>query len=79
MLRGNITIECKSITDREPFQTFGYLCGTSFPVAIFADFGTWSKVQIERYNYHDGFIKVLRAVFSPPTLVGLRRKRYICT
>ena len=57
MPRGNIIIECKSIkeiTDREQFQTFGYLRGTSFPIAILVNFGTWPKAQIERYYYHEG-------------------------
>ena len=37
MPRGNVIIECKSIkaiTDKEQFQTFGYLRGTLFPIAI---------------------------------------------
>jgi len=57
---GNVIIECKSIksiTDREQFQTFGYLRGTSFPIAILVNFGTWPKAQIERYYYHDGIIR----------------------
>ena len=60
MPRGNIIIECKSIkeiTDREQFQTFGYLRGTSFPIAILVNFGTWPKAQIERYYYHEGIIR----------------------
>lgn len=58
--RGNVIIECKSIksiTDREQFQTFGYLRGTLFPIAILVNFGTWPKAQVERYYYHDGIIK----------------------
>ena len=57
---GNVIIECKSIksiTDKEQFQTFGYLRGTSFPIAILVNFGTWPKAQIERYYYHDGIIR----------------------
>ena len=60
MPRGNVIIECKSIksiTDKEQFQTFGYLRGTSFPIAILVNFGTWPKAQIERYYYHEGIIK----------------------
>ena len=60
MPRGNVIIECKSIkaiTDKEQFQTFGYLRGTSFPIAILVNFGTWPKAQIERYYYHDGVIR----------------------
>ena len=57
---GNVIIECKSIkaiTDKEQFQTFGYLRGTSFPIAILVNFGTWPKAQIERYYYHDDIIR----------------------
>ena len=60
MPRDNVIIECKSIkeiTDREQFQTFGYLRGTSFPIAILVNFGTWPKAQIERYYYHEGIIR----------------------
>lgn len=60
MPRSNVIIECKSIkgiTDKEQFQTFGYLRGTSFPIAILVNFGTWPKAQIERYYYHDGIIR----------------------
>ena len=60
MPRGNVIIECKSIkaiTDKEQFQTFGYLRDTSFPIAILVNFGTWPKAQIERYYYHDGIIR----------------------
>ena len=59
MPRGNVIIECKSIktiTNKEQFQTFGYLRGTSFPIAILVNFGTWPKAQIERYYYHDDII-----------------------
>ena len=60
MPRGNVIIECKSIktiTTKEQFQTFGYLCGTSFPIAILVNFGAWPKAQIERYYYHDDIIR----------------------
>ena len=60
MPRGNVIIECKSIkaiTNKEQFQTFGYLRGTSFPIAILVNFGTWPKAQIERYYYHEGVIR----------------------
>ena len=60
MPRGNVIIECKSIkaiTDREQFQTFGYLRGSSFPIAILVNFGTWPKAQIERYYYHNDIIR----------------------
>ena len=61
--RGNIVIECKSLTqlsDKERFQTFGYLRATEFPIAILVNFGTWPKAQIERY-YFDRHSKVVRA------------------
>ena len=60
MPRGNVIIECKSIktlTDKEQFQTFGYLRATEFPIAILVNFGTWPKAQIERYYYKDGLIR----------------------
>ena len=60
MPRGNVIIECKSIktiTNKEQFQTFGYLRGTSFPIAILVNFGTWPKAQIERYYYYDDIIR----------------------
>ena len=52
--KGNIIIECKSIskiTDKEQFQTFGYLRATMFPIALLVNFGTWPKAQIERYYF----------------------------
>jgi len=42
MPRGNVSIACKSIktiTDKEQLQTFGYLRGTLFPIAILVNFG----------------------------------------
>lgn len=60
MPRGNVIIECKSIaklTDKEQFQTFGYLRATQFPIAILVNFGSWPKAQIERYYFHEGNIK----------------------
>ena len=60
MPRGNVIIDCKSIktiTNKEQFQTFGYLRGTSFPIAILVNFGTWPKAQIERYYYYDDIIR----------------------
>ena len=58
--RGNVIVECKSIkeiTDKERYQTFGYLRATGFPIALLVNFGTWPKAQIERYYYHDNKIK----------------------
>lgn len=57
--RGNIIIECKSIselTSKERFQTYGYLTATRFPIAILVNFGTFPKAQIERYYAKDGKI-----------------------
>jgi GxxExxY protein len=54
---GNIIIECKAITqlsDREHYQTFGYLRATKFPIGILVNFGTERRAQIERYHYSNG-------------------------
>lgn len=59
MSRGNIIIECKSIaelTNKERYQTFGYLRATEFPIAILVNFGSWPKAEIERYYYKNGTI-----------------------
>ena len=58
---GNIIIECKAlsgVTEKERYQTFGYLRGTGWPVAILVNFGVSPKAQIERYYYEEGMIKV---------------------
>lgn len=58
---GNIIIECKalsSLTEKEHYQTFGYLRGTGWPIAILVNFGASPKAQIERYYYENGIIKV---------------------
>ena len=58
---GNIIIECKalsSLTEKEHYQTFGYLRGTGWPVAILVNFGASPKAQIERYYCEKGVIKV---------------------
>ena len=55
----NIIIECKSIstlTEKEQFQTWGYMTATQFPVAILVNFGSYPKAQIQRYCIHDGKI-----------------------
>ena len=54
---GNIIVECKAITqlsEREHYQTFGYLRATKFPIAILVNFGTERRAQIERYHYFGG-------------------------
>ena len=60
-LIGKIIIECKAITqlsEREHYQTFGYLRATQYPVAILVNFGTDHRAQIERYHYTNGEIQV---------------------
>lgn len=57
--RGNVIIECKSIsqlTDKERFQTWGYMTATRFPIAVLVNFGTFPKAQIERYYAKEGKI-----------------------
>ena len=49
---GNIIIECKareSIGDRERQQLFSYMIGTSFPIGILVNFGTYPQATIEKY------------------------------
>jgi len=58
---GNIIVECKALTqltEREHYQTFGYLRGTGWPIAILVNFGTHPKAQIERYYNSNGTIEV---------------------
>ena len=58
---GNIIIECKALnqlTEREHYQTFGYLRGTGWPIAILVNFGTSPKAQIERFYNNNGTIEV---------------------
>lgn len=58
---GNIIIECKALTqltEREHYQTFGYLRGTGWPIAILVNFGTYPKAQIERFHCNNGVIEV---------------------
>jgi len=58
---GRIIIECKALsllTEREHYQTFGYLRGTGWPVAILVNFGAYPKAQIERYYYNNGQIEM---------------------
>lgn len=54
MSRGNVIIECKSISkigDKERYQTYGYLRATGFPIAILVNFGTWPKAEVEKYYW----------------------------
>ena len=58
---GRLIIECKALTqltEREHYQTFGYLRGTGWPVAILFNFGAYPKAQIERYYMNNGQIEV---------------------
>jgi len=52
--KGNIIIECKAIkelTNWERNQLYSYLIGTEFPVGILVNFGTYPKVQLEKYYF----------------------------
>ena len=58
---GNIIIECKALTqlsEREHYQTFGYLRGTGWPIALLVNFGASPKVQLERFHNNNGTIEV---------------------
>lgn len=58
---GNIIVECKALTqltEKEHYQTFGYLRGTGWPVAILVNFGTSPRAQIERFYNDNGIIEV---------------------
>lgn len=58
---GNIIVECKALTqltEKEHYQTFGYLRATKFPIAILVNFGTDRRAQIERFHYADSKLYV---------------------
>ncbi len=58
---GNVIIESKALTqlsEREHYQTFGYLRGTGWPVALLVNFGASPKVQLERFHNNNGTIEV---------------------
>ena len=58
---GNVIVECKAIsalTEKEHYQTFGYLRGTGWSVAILVNFGASPKAQIERFYNNGGMIEV---------------------
>lgn len=58
---GNIIVECKALTqltEKEHYQTFGYLRATNYPIAILVNFGTDRRAQIERFHYADGKLYV---------------------
>ena len=59
---GNVIIECKALTqltEREHYQTFGYLRATGWPIALLVNFGTSPKARIERYYNDHGTICVV--------------------
>ena len=54
---GNIIVECKALTqltEKEHYQTFGYLRATRWPIAILVNFGADRRAQIERFHFADG-------------------------
>ena len=58
---GKVIIECKAISqlsEKEHYQTFGYLRGTCWPVALLVNFGASPKVQLERFHNNNGTIEV---------------------
>jgi GxxExxY protein len=58
---GNIIVECKALTqltEKEHYQTLGYLRATKFPIAILVNFGTDRRAQIERFHYADNKLYV---------------------
>lgn len=58
---GKVIIECKAISqlsEKEHYQTFGYLRGTGWPVALLVNFGASPKVQLERFHNNNGTIEV---------------------
>ena len=58
---GNVIIECKALTqlsEKEHYQTFGYLRGTGWPVALLVNFGASPRVQLERFHNNSGTIEV---------------------
>lgn len=58
---GNIIVECKALTqltEKEHYQTFGYLRATKYPIAILINFGADRRAQIERFHYANGKLYV---------------------
>ena len=53
---GKVIVECKAmwqLTERERYQTFGYLRATNWAVAVLVNFGASPRAQIERYRLVD--------------------------
>lgn len=58
---GNIIVECKALTqltEKEHYQTFGYLRATKYPIAILVNFGAERRAQIERFHFCEGKLYV---------------------
>ncbi len=58
---GKIIVECKALTkltEKEHYQTFGYLRATNYPIAILVNFGTDRRAQIERFYFADNTLYV---------------------
>ena len=58
---GNIIVECKALTqltEKEHYQTFGYLRATGWPIAILVNFGADRRARIERFSYDNGTLYV---------------------
>lgn len=58
---GNIIVECKALTqltEKEHYQTFGYLRATGWPIALLVNFGTERRAQIERFHFDNGTLFV---------------------
>ena len=58
---GNIIVECKALTqltEKEHYQTFGYLRATGWPIAILVNFGADRRAQIERFHFDNGTLYV---------------------
>lgn len=58
---GNIIVECKALThltEKEHYQTFGYLRATGWPIAILVNFGTDRRAQIERFHFDNSTLYV---------------------
>ena len=76
---GNIIVECKALTqltEKEHYQTFGYLRATKFPIAILVNFGTDRRAQIERFHYSEGKLYIFYPPFFYATFVDRKPRQY---
>ena len=58
---GKVIVECKALsqlTEKEHYQTFGYLRGTGWPVAVLVNFGASPHAQVEKFYNDGGVIEV---------------------